>query len=533
MVNNTSGADPSNVGYVQSSVTHALDATAALQTPANLADFQKSLVRFLVYEKNALSLAENANTDPVKTSLIFQNERLKYNVVLNEFKNQFEKAQTIKGFSLGAPTSGGKDAGLSFLGAILGIETAHAQWLTFDAANLGEMIWQYVQDIILQILKNTLISFIQNKVLKWIQGSGAPMFIQNWASDLVNAGEMSAINAINSNYACVNPNTVFPRVQIILNAIYKPGNNVCAMQFQSALSSGNLTNFFSNFSNGGFVTFGQTLMPSNDFYGGLFFTAQNAGKAAQQSQGVFSLKTTAQQGWQGVEKCADGSDPHGISKFCTQEGTTVEGSVNADGTCASGWTLQSRANNGQCADGSDPTTNSPGQITGQVFKTGMEGSPELITAANSIVGILNAMLSSLLNGLASMAVSAGSSAVAGATGIGSGSSGGSGVMGFSPSNSGPSGPALPGVSCLPAYQDIAFPTSTNQASVPFYAQGGATDSAGNQPTYSWSAPGSVSGSGGLNAGDPFTAIYDATGTYSISVVASTDNSNSTCTLVLD
>jgi len=548
MVNDAAGGDTANAAYIQSSVTSALNSSAKLQTPANLADFQKSLVKLLVYEKNSLALAANANADPVKTSIVFQNEQLKYNVALGDFQNQFEKAQNVKGFSLGGTVGKNESNGIAFLNSLLGIKTAHAQWLTFDAANFGQLILHYVNNIILQILKNVLISFIQNKVLRWISGSGAPLFVQNWADDLVNAAQTSAVNAINSNYSCINTNTVFPRIQVILNAIYKPGNNVCAAQFQSQLGSGNLTNFFNNFSNGGFVTFGQTLLPSNNLYSGLFVTAQNAGQAAQQGQGVFSLKTTSQQGLKGIEKCADGSNPSGISKTCVQQtdyGTSIE-ATNSDGTCNSGWTLQASANNGKCADGTDPTTNSPGQVTGQVFKTSLEGSPQLVTAANDITGLLNAMLGSLLNGLASMAVTAGTNAAEGGIGIGAGSSNGGGLTslaGQASTNTTPvlSGlPAQPGVSCAPLTQTATLDTGTGQASVTLYAQGGATNvsssasgaSDNGQPTYTWSAPGSVSSGGGASAGDGFVAIYNATGTYSVAVTASTDSSNASCSVTV-
>jgi hypothetical protein len=351
------------------------------------------------------------------------------------------------------------------------------------------------------------------------------MFVQNWADEMVNAAQMSAINAIDKNYACVNP-TVFPRIQIVLNAIYKKaGNNACAAQFQSQLSSGGLKQFYNNFANGGFVTFGQTLMPSNDFYGGLFFTAQNAGQAAQQGQGVFSLKTNSQQGMRGVEKCADGSNPSGISKWCVNDQTGAEKDPNPDGTCDNNYSAQATPNNGKCEDGSDPQTNSPGQVTGQVFKTSMEGSPELVTAANDIVGLLNAALSSLLNGLASMAINAATGAANGAmNGMGSGSSNGSGLLGLQASTS-----TAPNTTGLPPQPMTCAgpPTTVVGASATFSATGG-EDVNGGLPTYTWSAAGAGSTSGG---GNSFAATYNATGTYNVSVTAST-GSNASCAITV-
>jgi PKD domain-containing protein len=542
MVSDTAGADPSNVNYVQSAVQGALNSIASTETPFNLQNFQKSLIKLLVYEKNVLSLAGNSNTDPIKTSLILQGEESKYNLVLNEFSNQLQQAQSLDGFSLGKTAGHGPQASaFAFLNTLFGIPTAHAflgigdVGVTFDPAVFGRLVLQYGYNIVLQIAKNALISFMQNRVLHWIKGgtSGLPMFIQNWAYDLTNAVELSAINAINSNFTCINNNTIYPQIEVVLNAIYKPGNNVCAAQFASQLSSDNLQQFYNNFANGGFVTFGETLMPSNNFYGGLFFAAQSAGQAAQQGQTLFTVKATAQQGFNGVERCDDGSNPSGISSWCSpptgSTGLSVA-PVNADGTCNTGWTKESAANNGKCADGTDPITNTPGQVTGQMFQTSVQGSTLLVTAANDITGLLNAAVDSLLNSLANLAITSAGTAIDK-----------SGITGLTLPTTPPAGsipPELQGIpsnhsaNCFPVTQDITFDSITGQSAVTLYAEGGALDTKNNPPTYTWSAPSSTLSGGGTTQGSFFQAVYNAPGIYNVSVVASTDNSSSTCQVVL-
>ena len=541
MVSDTSGADPSNVNYVQSAVQGALSDIAPVVTPSNLQNFQKSLIKLLVYEKNVLSLVGNSDTDPIKTSIVLQNEESKYNVVLNEFKDQLEGAQSLNGFSLGKTTDpGSKTPVFAFLNTFLGIPTAHAflgigdVGVSFDPAVFGRLVLQYAYNIVLQIAKNTLISFMQNRVLNWIKGgtSGLPMFIQNWAYDLTNAAEMSAINAINNNFACINENTIFPQIQVILNAIYKPGNNVCAAQFASQLSSDNLQDFYNNFANGGFLTFGETLMPSNDFYGGLFFAAQSAGQAAQQGQTLFTVKATAQQGFSGVEKCDDGSDPHGLTTQCWSASTHHPYPPDSNGNCQSGDGAPiSSANNGKCADGSDPTTNTPGAVTGQVFQTSVQGSTQLVTAANDITGLLNAAVDSLLNSIANLVITSAGTVIdnSGLTGLT--------LPTTPPPGSIPSSlagiPSGHTISCFPATQNVTFDSAAGQSAVTLYADGGTLDASNNPPTYTWSAPGSIFSGGGTTQGSSFQAIYNAPGTYDISVTASTDNSSATCQVILE
>lgn len=564
IVSNTAGADPTNAKVARSSVEGALASAATINTPTNLGGFHKSLIKLLVYEKNTLSLAENVNADPVKTSIVFQNEQLKYNLALNDFKTQFEKAQSIKGFTFGAKIGEKESSGVAFFNSLLGIKTAHAQWLTFDAANLGEMILQYANNIILQILKNTLTSFIQNKVLKWISGSGAPRFVQNFGSQLVNAYTNKAINVLNSEMECINP-TAKPSIRILLKTPQSTLNSACASQFQSQLSSNNLKSFYNSFANGGLNTYFSVVGGANG-WSDILSLQDDAVRAAGNSQTAAQTKLVANQGWKGSESCADGSDPTGTTLQCpdgSQPAETfgcIEGWTMGDGVCTNpnGVTMApttqtscpggdvpvEHSNDGQCADGSDPIVTSPGQSTGQVFNSTVDSGSKLITAANDIAGLLNAALSSLLNSLASMAINGATGAINGALNGGGGSSSGSivslGSSASSQSSPSISGlPAQPGVQCVPQSQTLAFnPAGT---AVTFYAQGGSTnvaDSAagsGGAPTYAWSAPGSSMTSGGAStgSGNSFTTTYNTTGTFSTLVTASTDNSTSSCNVIIN
>ena len=183
-------------------------------------------------------------------------------------------------------------------------------------------------------------------------------------------------------------------------------------QFASQLSSSNLNNFLNNFSNGGFVTFGQTLTPSNNFYGGLAFTAQNTGQATQQSQNVFSVKTTASQGYRNSQVCPDGSSPSGF--HCQRPNGSVYNVTTA--SCNDGGTGSDILipNDGQCANGQEPTVTMPGIINTQSMDQALGGHTKLIAAANDIVGIVQAAASSLLTGIVNAGINAVTQSVNGA-----------------------------------------------------------------------------------------------------------------------
>jgi hypothetical protein len=343
--------------------------------------------------------------------------------------------------------------------------------------------------------------------MKWIQGSGAPMFVQNWATDLANAGIMSATNYINSNFSCVN-STVMPRIQLILNAIYKPGNNVCASQFASQLSQGSLTNFYNNFTNGGFVTFGQTLMPSNDFYGGLFFTAQGAGQAAQQSQNLFSIKTTAQQGMKGGETCADGSNPSGY--HCERSDGSIY-NVSTPSCGKSGDELIQ--NDGQCANGKDPTTLAPGLLTGQALGSGVSIGGHQILSANDVGGLVSAFLNSIINAITSQVVTSVSGSINGAIN----GSGGTSIMSINPDSLLSPTSTNSALICSPASSTTSVGDSTLLT-----AEGG-FDSNGDIPTYNW-----LSSDGQSISGTMFSPTYSTPGNYTVTLSDSKNDTSTTC-----
>jgi hypothetical protein len=64
------------------------------------------------------------------------------------------------------------------------------------------------------------------------------------------------------------------------------------------------------------------------------------------------------------------------------------------------------------------------------------------------------------------------------------------------------------------------------------AHGGTIDISGNPPTYTWSTPGAAGVSFGGTNNSLVSGMYNATGTYYVTVTASTDETTSTCSITL-
>jgi hypothetical protein len=565
-VNNTNAADPTGADYVAGQLKTALSAIIAVPTPTSLVPLQTSLVRMLVYEENTAETAADASDDPVKAALTMQAEQAKYSAAISELQGQ-EQGATSQGVSLfnnsTAPTE------RPFLATLFAIPTANAQWITFDPTAFAQLLEDYVEDIILQILKNTLVALIQKKVLTWIQGSGAPRFVQSFATQMVNSFQTAAVNAINSDMECVPANEsaavqnflTTPSFSLQGNSGGAGANNFCSAEFNSQINN-NLQGFVNHFDN--FGTYMNLFLPGGNAISFALQARDGALTAGISAQSANQTKTIAQQGWSGSEVCDDGSNPQGTKVVC-QSATDPGYTYPADnGACDAGDFAEHLPNDGVCSDGTDPTITTPGQVTGQGFFTSLKSGVENITSADNIAGILDALLTSLLNTLAQNAINYSNQAVNGALngggggGAGGGAAGGaggtdSGLLGVSSSTitgggGGATVPAAP-ITCTPPTQNsiiAAGAAGGGETVITVTAGGGAINStcavAGNcpagvnsdgTPTYTWNAPGSIEGISGIPiTGSTVSLTYTTPGTYAASVTASTDNTTATCNIVV-
>jgi hypothetical protein len=540
--NGTDSADTEDISYVTSQVRGALQDAASLKTPTSAEAYQRSLLTELVYEKNMLDLYTVAQTDPVKASLVFQQEEDKFSSVQQNLLNQ---AQDLENNTLSlqqAPKTQHGDILLSFINNTFSVPQAHAMWPVFDPATwglieanqfstIGHQLLVMLKNTLLQILKNTLIAIIQKKVLVWIQGSGAPRFITNWGTQLVNAAQMTAINAINAQMSCGVYPAFVGQIKVTLNAFYKTGDNTCANQFAAALGANTFQSFYNNFQNGGFVAFGGSTLPSGNPYGSLFFNAQSVGVTYSNQQASSQVKAQASGGFKGGEKCDDGSDPsNGEHTECEGNDITDYPIYNGQ-TCTKGGTPVTEENGGICGDGSQPVVTTPSAVTGFALNSGVDATPKQIAAANDIAGILNSVLSSLLTSLASTAVNAAGQLVnneltsINSSSITAGATTATSSVAQIPLECDPSTQTMPSaLATISTSTGVTAATTTAPATLS--ATGGTLDANDNSPVYFWTDTNGASSTGAI-----FSDTFATSGTYTITLGDSTGDASTTCTVI--
>ena len=501
----SASGDPSALAIAAPALSNALAEAVQIPTPPTLINFQKSFVKFLTYEQNVLKVAQNATTDPVKASLILQAENNKQQTALNQFKNELEKAPLINLSLNTVPSSLGEHNNnfIGFVNSIFGVPRVYAQFVVFDPTIFGKMVLEYAQELALQLLKNELINVVQNKVLAWVQGSGAPRFITSWADTFINAYTATAINALNG----ITPN-LCPAFGPLINVALNITTPSAGYGFQTCtMSTANMKNFYNDFANGGWNSYFNMLQPNNNFYSGLMRTQDTVEAAASNQLSATQAKSVAASGFSGSKVCADVSNPDGTSLWCVDNETGERTLAPADG-CPAGSQELTVPNGGLCADGTEPKTTTPGQVTAEISAKALGSNIDLIVNANNLMGILVAMTESLMNSLINSAQNAIDSGLAGIQ------------PSPPPANNTPTSTPL---SCAPRTT-----TATAGTSFSIGAMGGNPDPGGNI-NYAWAAPGANPEN---STGPMFSGIYNTTGTYNIYLTDQPDNGTTTCNVVV-
>lgn len=521
ILNQTNNISQDSLLLVESSVNNALTETLQIPTPPIFADFQKSFIKMLIYANNSLQLATNQIDDPVKTSIILNSENSKYQLAVNNFNNQIQKLR-LKNLSINETENAKTNNTFVFINNILGIKTANAQFAVHDIigtivntltssgtwATVGQQALKYAETYALQVAENTLIAEMQNKVLSWINGSqnkGVPMFLTSWADTFVNAGTAAAIGALNS----ISPN-VCPAFAPLISASFNMsggsgGYGGSGIQQACTITADQMNNFAQDFSNGGFDMYVDLFKPDHNFYSTYFDTADAISTAAANAQNVAEIKAIANQGFTGTQVCSDGSNPNGSRTVCVNNlGIKIPPLKN--GSCQPDETAVTIPNGGLCADGSEPKTTSPGQVTAQMSATALGAKANLIINAKDITGIIENLTDSLISGVIN--------------------AGAKGLLSIGQTKVPPLIiPKAPPISCSPTGQTVE-----QSSTITFVAMGGAYDKNLNSPTYTWSAPGSTNP---LSTGPVLNTQYPNPGKYKITVTASTDNSSAVCTLTVN
>ena len=483
---------------VASGITGALSDALQIPVPSQLVAFHKSLVKLLVYEKNVVALAQNPGNDPVKSAITFQLEQSKYDSAIADLSRQMQEAQQLNAFSLGKPIIPKDKGPMAFLRVMLGIPTAHAIFgagdVVFDPVTetettltVAELVWKYAQEILLQVLKNSLVIAVQNNILKFTQNGNSPRWVRQLGGLLLTAFNTQGIKELNKEIPALYP-TYQGISKLTLQGFYQPFTPTQVLTTIEYTLGNKMGAYVGNFTKGGqnsWAAYGAASLPSGNYYGTLFNASRAAGNAAIRQQTATGNEALASHNFWPIQKCTDNSDPD-------------------------------PKNGNVCDNGKPAVTLTPGQTISSLVDVATGSDVHLIVNAQSLVALAATILTTLLSKL---------------------------TNGFTLSNSGPGGsppppppPSQP-LACVPTSETLpfAFATSSGQVTATFGATGG-TATSGMQPNYAWTATGNggVTVTPASGTGFTFSPVYTvpAVGTYNLTVQLSAGTANTNCALQL-
>lgn len=191
---------------------------------------------------------------------------------------------------------------------------------TIDGANLGQNIMKYVKDIAqwvqgeaFKVLRDVAVKQIvdgmTNDIIDSIEGGGQPRFIQNYSEFLNESGDI-AFNSVNESLKSTGLDLCAPfrpQLSLYLETTYRNRNtNVLKCRFEDFKE--NIKNTENFITEGGWVTYDQMFVPSNNYFGQtLLLDLAYQGKLASEKESR-QAEIAASKGFTGVRKCIDPAD---------------------------------------------------------------------------------------------------------------------------------------------------------------------------------------------------------------------------------
>ncbi len=168
----------------------------------------------------------------------------------------------------------GTEKGVALIG-FWGASIARAQGIpVYDnagfvqkAVEIGMQIWKWAEPLVIGYLKDNLIHQLIQQTIGWIQGNGKPKFVTNWKSflgDVTNQVAGDFIYRISPKLC----NSFGPMIQVALTPVVTAPDRGITCTLDQVMS--NVQNFNDHFNDGGWIAYGATLQPSNNFLGAYF-----------------------------------------------------------------------------------------------------------------------------------------------------------------------------------------------------------------------------------------------------------------------
>ncbi|TSC89800.1 MAG: Uncharacterized protein G01um10143_290 [Parcubacteria group bacterium Gr01-1014_3] len=170
----------------------------------------------------------------------------------------------------------------------------HAQAAAIAAAttkSAAQQILDWLETFALSTLKRRLLDVLVDQVVSYIQGGGQPQFVTDWKGFLEDAGQAAAgdfAKELGAGFLC----EPF-RFGIQINFYKIP---TFAQKAECTLDKivGNINNFYNDFRNGGWLAYGTSLQPRNNYFGALIMALQE--NEIRKSAAAFAAYNEAQAG---------------------------------------------------------------------------------------------------------------------------------------------------------------------------------------------------------------------------------------------
>ncbi len=395
------------MGSVELALDQTIIKTKTLKVPEPLANFHKSFLELILYQKNFLTLAQD-QIDPVKTGLVFGLQEENYNQAIGKFEDEFKKAEALNKFSSGENQNGA----ISFLVNIFSIKKAHAFLgfgdIVFDIQIFARDVWKVIKQVITEKLKKKLIDMIVKQTTNWIQGGGKPKFVQDFPGFLKDA----AVNTFSSAVANITvPGVLCSRFRgLIIKSFEIPRGNEerrTQKQFKCTLNEAteNIKDFYDDFRAGGIESYIKVLKPQNNYFGVVIELSDLAlAKSAKQAEAE-QLKVGSSQGFLTTRVCKkrktidfievearlgslSGNDEEDAKAVAKMTGVDYIGPIEQDSDGLKWFNVCPQ-------DGWEDTT--PGKAVAETLDRALGAHLDWIVNSNDLIAIATAFVDSLIN----------------------------------------------------------------------------------------------------------------------------------------
>ncbi len=156
------------------------------------------------------------------------------------------------------------------------------------------------KDCIRDVVAKIWLDYIVDETVKWIQGGGEPGFVQNWdtfAKDAFNVGVGEVINDSSLSFLC-SPFRAQVKLSFLPVQSFKHQVSCTLDQI-----TGNIENFYNDFSNGGWLAYDRMWEPQNNYFGAYMMASDEALIRAMEKRNAALNEAVASKGFLGVKRC--------------------------------------------------------------------------------------------------------------------------------------------------------------------------------------------------------------------------------------